>query len=142
MKVRKSLKTQTKLSKNSKPKIKKSVFQPSTIVIPSDKKGLLRALVQALAELRSGNTSMQNLVVPLAHEAQRKWILPTNLFTPEELTWVYAQLQNLSKVGLYPCKILINTLALNSSPHLLVTFKERPRVKENDTTLLQSTSSV
>lgn len=65
-------------------------FHPSTIVIPSDKKGLLRALVKAVAELRAGNTSMQNIVVPLAQEAKRKKILPHNLLSPDEMTWIYA----------------------------------------------------
>jgi len=64
-------------------------FKPSTVVIPSDKKGLMRALLQALAELRAGNTSMRNLVVPLAQEAKRKNILPPNLLSPDEETWVF-----------------------------------------------------
>ena len=67
----------------------KQSFKPSTIVIPSDRKGLLRALLQSLAEMRAGNESMRNLVVPLAQEAKRKKILPNNLLSPEELTWVY-----------------------------------------------------
>ena len=65
-------------------------FKPSTLVIPSDRKGLLRALLQAVAELRAGNESMRNLVVPLAQEAKRKRILPENLLSAEETTWVYA----------------------------------------------------
>ena len=69
---------------------KKGLFHPSTVVIPSDKKGLLRALLQAVAELRAGNTSMQNIVVPLAQEAKRKKILPRNLLSPDEMTWVFA----------------------------------------------------
>ena len=60
------------------------------IVIPSDRKGLMRALLQAVAELRAGNESIRNLVVPLAQEAERKRILPKGLLSPEELTWVYA----------------------------------------------------
>ena len=64
----------------------KRLFHPSTVVIPSDKKGLLRALLQAVTELRAGNTSMQNVVVPFAQEAKRKRILPANLFTPDEMT--------------------------------------------------------
>ena len=32
----------------------------------------MRALLQALAELRAGNTSMRNFVVPLAKEAKQK----------------------------------------------------------------------
>ena len=66
------------------------VFPPSTVVIPSDKKGLLRALLQAVAELRAGNTSMQNIVVPLAQEAKRKKILPHNLLSSDEMTWIFA----------------------------------------------------
>ena len=69
---------------------KTKTVKPSTLVIPSNKK-LLRALLQTLAELREGNTSMRNLVMPLAQEAKRKGIkLPKNLFSPNELTWVYA----------------------------------------------------
>ena len=64
--------------------------KPSTVVIPSDKKGLLRALVKAVAELRAGNTSMRNLVVPLAQEAKRKRILPRHLLSADEKTWVFA----------------------------------------------------
>ena len=69
---------------------KKKIIKPSTVIIPSDKKGLMRALLQALAELRTGNTSMQNFVVPLAKEAKRKKILPPNLLSPDEETWVFA----------------------------------------------------
>ena len=65
-------------------------FKPSTVVIPSDNKGLMRELKKALAELRAGNTSMRNLVVPLAQEARRKKILPDGLLSPDEETWVYA----------------------------------------------------
>ena len=74
----------------SKKKRHHRLFHPSTVVIPSDKKGLLRALLQAVTELRAGNTSMQNLVVPLAKEAKRKKILPNNLLSPDEMTWVFA----------------------------------------------------
>ena len=73
-----------------KKKRKNITIKPSTVVIPSDRKGLMRALVQALAELRAGNTSMRNLVVPLAQEAKRKRILPVNLLSPDEETWVFA----------------------------------------------------
>ena len=66
------------------------LFHPSTVVIPSDKKGLLRELLQALAELRAGNSSMQNIVVPLAQEAKRRKILPANLLTSNEMNWVFA----------------------------------------------------
>ena len=71
-------------------KKKKKIFKPSTVVIPSDNKGLMRALLVALTEFRAGNTSMRNLVVPLAKEAKRKNILPPNLLSPDEETWVYA----------------------------------------------------
>ena len=71
------------------PFIKKG-FNPSTVVIPSDNKGLMRELVKALSELRAGNTSMRNLVVPLAQEAKRKRILPIHLLSPDEETWVFA----------------------------------------------------
>ena len=50
----------------------------------------MRELKKALAELRAGNTSMRNLVVPLAQEARRKRILPDGLLSPDEETWVYA----------------------------------------------------
>ena len=64
--------------------------KPDTVVLPSDKAGLLRELYTAVAELRAGNTSMQNIVVPLAPEARRLGCLPKNLLSPEEETWVYA----------------------------------------------------
>ena len=64
--------------------------KPDTVVVPSDKAGLLRELYTAVAELRAGNTSMQNIVVPLAAEARRLGCLPKNLLSPEEETWVYA----------------------------------------------------
>ena len=66
------------------------LFHPSTVVLPSDKKGLLRELYQSVAELRAGNNSMQNIVVPLAQEAKRRNILPQNLLTPTEMNWVFA----------------------------------------------------
>ena len=65
-------------------------INPSTVVVPSDKAGLLRELYTAVAELRAGNTSMQNIVVPLAAEARRLGCLPKNLLSPEEETWVYS----------------------------------------------------
>ena len=64
--------------------------KPSTVVIPSDKKGLLRELYKAVAELRAGNSSMQNIVVPLAQEAKRRRILPRGLLSADEKTWVFA----------------------------------------------------
>ena len=59
-------------------------------VLPSDKEGLIQQLVLAVAELRAGNTSMQNLIVPLAAEAKRLGCLPEYLLSPEEETWVFA----------------------------------------------------
>ena len=76
-----------------KPKfLKKSQnrVSPSVVVVPSDKRGLLRALKKSVAELRSGNTSMQNVVVPLAQEAKRLKILPPGLLSSKEMTWVFA----------------------------------------------------
>ena len=66
------------------------LIHPDTVVIPSDRKGLLKSLFLALSEFRAGNTSMRNIVVPLAAEAKRKGILPTNLLTNDEKTWVFA----------------------------------------------------
>ena len=60
------------------------------ILIPSDDQGLLRSLYVALAELRAGNNSMRNIVVPLAQEAKRKGILPESLLSSDEETWVFA----------------------------------------------------
>ena len=62
----------------------------NTVVLPSDKEGLIQQLVLAVAELRAGNTSMQNLIVPLAAEAKRLGCLPKYLLSPEEETWVFA----------------------------------------------------
>jgi hypothetical protein len=70
--------------------LRKSLVNPNVIVVPSDKKGLLRELIKSVAELRSGNTSMQNIVVPLAQEAKRLKILPPGLLSPKELSWVFA----------------------------------------------------
>ena len=67
-----------------------SIQPPSAVVIPSDDAGLMKELVKALAELRAGNSTMRNLVVPLAQEAKRKNLLPHNLLTPDEETWVFA----------------------------------------------------
>ena len=60
------------------------------LLIPSDNAGLLRQLYLAAAELRAGNNSMRNVLVPLAQEAKRKGILPENLLTADEETWVFA----------------------------------------------------
>lgn len=79
------------LFSKSKPNfLKRRMIHPSTVVIPSDKKRLLRDLLKAVAELRAGNTSMQNIVQPLAQEAKRRKILPPHLLSPKEMTWVFA----------------------------------------------------
>ena len=62
----------------------------SVVVVPSNKKKLMRELMKGVAELRSGNTSMQNVVAPLAQEAKRLKILPPGLLTDKEMAWVYA----------------------------------------------------
>ena len=67
-----------------------SVQPPDTVVVPSDIEGLMTELYTALAELRAGNTSMVNMVVPLAAEAKRLGCLPENLLSPDEETWVFA----------------------------------------------------
>ena len=64
--------------------------QPPSIVLPSDRVGVLMELNKALAELRAGNTMMRNLVVPLAQEAKRMNILPSDLLLSEEETWIFA----------------------------------------------------
>ena len=66
------------------------VVHPDTVVIPSDRAGLKKALYLALSEFRAGNTAMRNVVVPLAAEARRKGILPENLLSNDEKTWVFA----------------------------------------------------
>ena len=68
----------------------KSFVHPNTVVIPSDRVGLKKALFLALSEFRAGNTAMRNVVVPLAAEAKRKGILPEHLLTNDERTWVFA----------------------------------------------------
>jgi len=60
------------------------------LLIPSDNPGLLRELYLSLAELRAGNNSMRNTVVLLAQQAKRKGILPENLLSADEETWVFA----------------------------------------------------
>ena len=70
--------------------VKPELVHPSTVIIPSNKRELLKALIKCVAELRSGNTSMQNVVVPLAQEASRLKILPPGLLRPDEMTWVFA----------------------------------------------------
>ena len=69
---------------------KRSIVHPSVVVVPSNKKKLMRELMKGVAELRSGNTSMQNVVAPLAQEAKRLKILPPGLLTDKEMAWVYA----------------------------------------------------
>ena len=65
-------------------------IHPDTVVIPSDPAGLMKDLYLSLAEFRAGNTSMRNIVVPLAAEAKRMGILPNTLLTNDEKTWVFA----------------------------------------------------
>ena len=62
---------------------------PRVVVLPPDNPGLMSELYRALAELRAGNTSMRNLVVPMVREARRRRIrLPPDLLTtPYEDTW-------------------------------------------------------
>ena len=65
---------------------------PRVVVLPPDNRGLMSELYRALAELRAGNTSMRNLVVPMVREARRRRIrLPPDLLTtPYEDTWTLA----------------------------------------------------
>ena len=70
--------------------LKKARVNSNVVVVPSDKKGLIRELIKSVAELRCGNTSMQNIVVPLAQEAKRLKILPPGLLSPKEMSWVFA----------------------------------------------------
>ena len=67
-----------------------TLIHPDTVVVPSDPEGLMNALNLALAEFRAGNISMRNVVVPLAAEASRMDILPRNLLSNNEKTWVFA----------------------------------------------------
>ena len=67
-----------------------TLIHPDTVVVPSDPAGLMNALSLALAEFRAGNVSMRNVVVPLAAEANRMGILPKNLLSNDEMTWVFA----------------------------------------------------
>ena len=65
---------------------------PRVVVLPPDNRGLMSELYRALAELRAGNTTMRNLVVPMVREARRRRIrLPPDLLTtPYEDTWTLA----------------------------------------------------
>ena len=67
-----------------------TLIHPDTVVIPSDSKGLLKNLLLAVSEFRAGNTSMRNIIVPLAAEAERQNILPKDLLTNDEKIWVFA----------------------------------------------------
>ena len=67
-----------------------TLIHPDTVIIPSDSKGLLKNLLLAVSEFRAGNTSMRNIIVPLAAEAERKNILPKDLLTNDEKIWVFA----------------------------------------------------
>ena len=62
----------------------------STVVIPCNKKKLVHDLKVSVAEMRAGNKSMRNIVVPLARRAKKLGILPKNLLSAKDLTWVYA----------------------------------------------------
>ena len=70
--------------------LRQTLVNPNVVVVPSDKQGLLRELIKSVAEMRSGNTSMQNVVVPLAQEAKRLKILPPGLLSSKEMSWVFA----------------------------------------------------
>ena len=64
---------------------------PRVVVLPPDNRGLMSELYRAVAELRAGNTSMRNLVVPMVREARRRHIhIPDDLLEPYEDTWVLA----------------------------------------------------
>ena len=64
---------------------------PRVVVLPPGNRSLMSELYRALAELRAGNTTMRNLVVPMVREARRRRIpLPPDLLTPREETWVLA----------------------------------------------------
>ena len=65
-----------------------SIATPPVVVLPTSDETLMSELYRALAELRAGNTSMRNLVVPMAREARQRHILPPNLLTPYEESWV------------------------------------------------------
>ena len=64
---------------------------PRVVVLPPDNRGLMSELYRAVAELRAGNTTMRNLVVPMVREARRRHIhIPDDLLEPYEDTWVLA----------------------------------------------------
>ena len=65
---------------------------PRVVVLPPDNKGLMSELYRAVAELRAGNTTMRNLIVPMVKEARRRHIhIPPGLLDePEDDTWVLA----------------------------------------------------
>ena len=65
---------------------------PKVIVLPPDNRGLMSELYRAVAELRAGNTTMRNLIVPMVKEARRRHIhIPPGLLDePEDDTWVLA----------------------------------------------------
>ena len=65
-----------------------SIATPPVVVLSTNNETLMSELYRALAELRAGNTSMRNLVVPMAREARQRHILPPNLLTPYEESWV------------------------------------------------------
>ena len=62
-------------------------FAPSTMVIPSDRKGLLRDLAVTLAEYQAGNVGLRRRAKALIKEARRRKFLPKDFFPPGQLTW-------------------------------------------------------
>ena len=65
---------------------------PKVVVLPPDNQGLMSELYRAVGELRAGNATMRNLIVPMVREARRRRlrIPPGLLDEPEEDTWVLA----------------------------------------------------
>ena len=64
-------------------------FAPSTMIIPSDRPGLLRDLAVTLAEYQAGNVGLRRRAKALIKEARRRKFLPKDFFPPGQLTWVY-----------------------------------------------------
>ena len=62
---------------------------PVNKFLPSDPQGVLRELQKSLAEYRAGNKSMRNIIVPLYQQAKRMKILPKNLLSEKEFSWIY-----------------------------------------------------
>lgn len=58
--------------------------------LPSDKQGIIRELMVAIAEYEAGNKSLRNIIVPLFQQAKRQKILPKTLEkTLKKFNWVY-----------------------------------------------------